>query len=603
MVALGLGGLEAGNPPEPFAPWFERAREGGLHSAPHAGEIAGPESVWGALRVLGAERIGHGVRAAEDPTLVAHLVASGVPRKSAPPATSAWGSTPASPAHPLRALHDAGVRLTVNSDDPALFNTTLQDEVATLSQAFGFTESGADVPPWTRSCWAGCATASSPRHRRAALSVTSGTGWTPSRASTCRPSPPPLPPPSKEVQTDPPPRDRLQPPLPCGRTSKARTPSGLYREAGRARAGRGVHTSGAGPPPTWTAWPARASSAGRPYQAMPVHTLPGQVLTGLYPHTHGATHNNIPLPPAAPTVAELAAARKATLRLRGHWHLGRELQPQRGFEDPGEHGGRLRPRPRRGRLLHLPPLAGGPGSPRVTGARTAPPVFSAPPPRSPSGGGSLPSWPWRPAGSWTPTPASLRPLRQLPGAPQPHRPPGTPSTTRADTLPAPGTRPPTGDAPPAPPAVSTTPARTHLTATTPYGLLSLLALLFRPGQSQGRLRRADPGAPRRPGPGRAHGYWSQRRQWGHDGSTPWWPRAAVRRASRVPLLPRIPGLAPRRIRPRSARWTSPLPCWTSWASQCPRRGGAGRSCPLLRERTPGLQDGETSSSSGVSPPR
>jgi aminodeoxyfutalosine deaminase len=145
VVALGLGGLEAGNPPEPFAPWFERARGAGLHSAPHAGEIAGPESVWGALRVLGAERIGHGVRAAEDPALVAHLVASGVPLEICPTSNIRLGVYPNFAAHPLRALHDAGVRLTVNSDDPALFNTTLQDEVATLSQAFGFTESGADV--------------------------------------------------------------------------------------------------------------------------------------------------------------------------------------------------------------------------------------------------------------------------------------------------------------------------------------------------------------------------------------------------------------------------------------------------------------------------
>ena len=101
VVALGLGGLEAGNPPEPFAPWFERARAAGLHSAPHAGEIAGPESVWGALRVLGAERIGHGVRSWEDPALVAHLAATrraarGLPHEQHPPGRlpRAWPTTP-----------------------------------------------------------------------------------------------------------------------------------------------------------------------------------------------------------------------------------------------------------------------------------------------------------------------------------------------------------------------------------------------------------------------------------------------------------------------------------------------------------------------------
>src|SRR5438876_1684339 len=71
VVALGLGGGEVGNPPEQYAKWFEKAREAGLHSTPHAGETVGPGSVWGAVRVLGAERLGHGVRSIEDPDLVA----------------------------------------------------------------------------------------------------------------------------------------------------------------------------------------------------------------------------------------------------------------------------------------------------------------------------------------------------------------------------------------------------------------------------------------------------------------------------------------------------------------------------------------------------
>jgi adenosine deaminase len=139
VVALGLGGLEAGNPPELFAPWFERARGAGLHSVPHAGEIVGPQSVWDAIRVLGAERIGHGVRAWEDPVLVEHLAASGVPLELCPTSNIRLGVYPDLAHHPLRRLHDAGVQLTVNSDDPALFNTTLDDEVATLATAFGFT--------------------------------------------------------------------------------------------------------------------------------------------------------------------------------------------------------------------------------------------------------------------------------------------------------------------------------------------------------------------------------------------------------------------------------------------------------------------------------
>ncbi|HKC74239.1 MAG TPA: hypothetical protein VKF37_08565 [Chloroflexota bacterium] len=77
MVALGLGGVEIGPSFERIAPWFDRARAAGLHSAPHAGETVGPASIWGALQALGAERIGHGVRAIEDPALVAYLAEHG----------------------------------------------------------------------------------------------------------------------------------------------------------------------------------------------------------------------------------------------------------------------------------------------------------------------------------------------------------------------------------------------------------------------------------------------------------------------------------------------------------------------------------------------
>jgi aminodeoxyfutalosine deaminase len=76
VAALGLGGPEVGHPPEPFAALFDRGRAAGLHSAPHAGEHVGPPSVRGALDALGAERLAHGVRAFEDPSLVAELVAT-----------------------------------------------------------------------------------------------------------------------------------------------------------------------------------------------------------------------------------------------------------------------------------------------------------------------------------------------------------------------------------------------------------------------------------------------------------------------------------------------------------------------------------------------
>ncbi len=138
VVALGLGGMEEGFPPEPFAPWFERARAAGLHSTPHAGEIAGPASVWGAIRALGAERIGHGVRSSEDPALVAYLAEHGITAEVCPTSNIRLGVYPGLAEHPLRRLRDAGVSVTINSDDPPLFNTTLTDEVLLLHTAFGY---------------------------------------------------------------------------------------------------------------------------------------------------------------------------------------------------------------------------------------------------------------------------------------------------------------------------------------------------------------------------------------------------------------------------------------------------------------------------------
>jgi adenosine deaminase len=136
VVALGLGGAEVGYPPEPFAPWFERARAAGLHSAPHAGETAGPESIWGAIQALGAERIGHGVRAIEDPRLVAYLIEHHIPIEVCPTSNICLGVYPNLAAHPLPRLYHAGVPLTINSDDPPLFNTSLNQEVALLADPF-----------------------------------------------------------------------------------------------------------------------------------------------------------------------------------------------------------------------------------------------------------------------------------------------------------------------------------------------------------------------------------------------------------------------------------------------------------------------------------
>lgn len=138
VVALGLGGGEVGNPPELYEKWFEKALEVGLHSAPHAGETVGPESVWGAIRSLGAERLGHGIRSIEDAQLVEYLAERHIPLEICPTSNIRLGVFPDLAAHPFRRLCDAGVPVTINSDDPPLFNTTLDDEAKLLAVPFHF---------------------------------------------------------------------------------------------------------------------------------------------------------------------------------------------------------------------------------------------------------------------------------------------------------------------------------------------------------------------------------------------------------------------------------------------------------------------------------
>ncbi len=138
VVALGLGGAEVDCPPEQFAPWFEKALSGGLHSAPHAGETVGPASIWGALHTLGAQRIGHGVRSIEDAALVAHLVRHQIPLEVCPYSNICLGVYANLAEHPLPHLYAAGVPLSINSDDPPLFHTTLNQNMYALHDPFHF---------------------------------------------------------------------------------------------------------------------------------------------------------------------------------------------------------------------------------------------------------------------------------------------------------------------------------------------------------------------------------------------------------------------------------------------------------------------------------
>jgi adenosine deaminase len=139
VVGIGIGGSEQAFPPEPYAAVYREARGRGFRTSAHAGEAAGPESVWGALRSLEVDRIGHGTRAIEDSELVALLAARRVPVEACPISNLRTGVVPSLAAHPIRALFDAGVIVTVNTDDPKMFNTSLEDEFEALATHLGFT--------------------------------------------------------------------------------------------------------------------------------------------------------------------------------------------------------------------------------------------------------------------------------------------------------------------------------------------------------------------------------------------------------------------------------------------------------------------------------
>lgn len=136
VVAFGLGGPEAGNPPERYASAFKRVREAGLPCVPHAGETVGPESIWSALRVCDAARIGHGVRCLEDPALVAELRDRQIPLEVCPTSNICLRVFDRFENHALPRLLDEGLYVTLNSDDPPMFDTTLTDEYLKSAATF-----------------------------------------------------------------------------------------------------------------------------------------------------------------------------------------------------------------------------------------------------------------------------------------------------------------------------------------------------------------------------------------------------------------------------------------------------------------------------------
>lgn len=138
VVGFGMGGDERRFQLEDFMPAFRLAADAGYGCTVHAGEIGGPESVWEAIDRLPVSRIGHGVRAAEDPRLLDELARRGIVLEVCPGSNLALGLYPNAAAHPLRQLVAAGCRVTLNSDDPPFFGTSIGKEYAEAADVFGF---------------------------------------------------------------------------------------------------------------------------------------------------------------------------------------------------------------------------------------------------------------------------------------------------------------------------------------------------------------------------------------------------------------------------------------------------------------------------------
>jgi len=140
VIALGLGGNEVGNPPKKFTKAFAVAHEANLPCILHAGETGGPESIWDALETGRSLRIGHGIRCLEDPSLVKELYQRQIPLEVCPTSNVCLGIVVDLENHPLPDLIRQGLYVTINSDDPALFSTCLNEEYRKIMGCFGFSK-------------------------------------------------------------------------------------------------------------------------------------------------------------------------------------------------------------------------------------------------------------------------------------------------------------------------------------------------------------------------------------------------------------------------------------------------------------------------------
>jgi adenosine deaminase len=141
IIGVGIGGSENEFPPEAFEEVFHRARELGFRTSAHAGEAVGPESVWGAIRALRVDRIGHATRAIEDPSLVNYLAEHQIPVELCPISNLKTKVIGSIKEHPARLYFERGIPLSINTDDPKMFGNSLADEYLVLETELGFSRS------------------------------------------------------------------------------------------------------------------------------------------------------------------------------------------------------------------------------------------------------------------------------------------------------------------------------------------------------------------------------------------------------------------------------------------------------------------------------
>ncbi len=139
IVGITIGGSEQLFPPEPFSAVYEKARDSGFRTSAHAGEVAGPESIWGAIKSLRVDRIGHGTTIMSDPSLLDYVTNHRIPIETCPISNLRTGAVPSISDHPVREIYNRGIPISINTDDPKMFGNSLLDEYELLSNQFGFT--------------------------------------------------------------------------------------------------------------------------------------------------------------------------------------------------------------------------------------------------------------------------------------------------------------------------------------------------------------------------------------------------------------------------------------------------------------------------------